>query len=484
MIRKLKVRIVILVVLGLALSSIGLVFAIHYINMQTINNQMRSVLNILMVNDGKRPISWAQAGTNPQNEPNVDPPERPDGMEGVPPGMTEGTPPAKPEGIDDAPPPSPDRADNTLPAKGDGTPPPKPDGSDRSVPPGNTPPARPNGENTLEAWNIADLSNYYIVRLNDDGSVASVESDRTDLYNDEQISLTVTEIQGTGNTFGRYGNYYYLYHNNLLIVLDATIDLNNADNFLRTAEIIALIQTVLLSVGAGLLIHRLVKPVDEAVEKQKQFVWDASHELKTPLAVISANAEVLSGEIGENQSLSYIQSEVERTDSLVKNLLSLARMEKSGGKEKHERINLSQTLLSVALPFEGVVFEKGKHFETSIPDDLYCIGNAEKIKELTMILLSNALKYSDEGGKIRLSLSKHGEKRLVSVFNTGEAIPQEAQKYLFDRFYRVDSSHNRELGGNGLGLAIARTIADEHHAKIDVSSEAGLGTTFTVIFPR
>ncbi len=462
MIQKLKVRIVILVALGLTLSSIGLVFAIHYINMQTINNQTRSVLNILMVNDGKRPISWARTENSPQNNPDADPPEMPEGMEGIPPKTPDGTPPAN----------------------GDGTPPPKPDGSEGSALPGNAPLAGPDGESAPEAWNIADLSNYYIVRLNNDETIASVESDRTDLYNDDQISLTVTAILETGNTFGRYGNCYFLRQNALLIVLDATIDLNNADNFLHTAEIIALIQTLLLSVGAGLLIHRLVKPVDEAVEKQKQFVWDASHELKTPLAVISANAEVLSGEIGENQSLSYIQSEVERTDNLVKNLLSLARMEKRGGKEKHERINLSQTLLSVALPFEGVVFEKGKQFETDIPDNLYCIGNAEKIKELAMILLSNAVKYSDEGGRIRLSLSKHGEKRLISVFNTGEAIPQEAQKHLFDRFYRVDSSHNRELGGNGLGLAIAKAIADEHHAKIEVFSKTGSGTTFTVTFPR
>ena len=417
-------------------------------NMQTINTQMRSVLNILMVNDGKRPISWGQAEAGPPKEPDAAPPEMPEGKEGV------------------------------APDRGDGTPPPKPDGSD------NGSPARPDGEKALEARNIADLSNYCIVRLNEDETIASVESDRTDLYNDEQITLTATAIIETGRSFGRYGNNYYLRQNNLLIILDATIDLNNAASFLRTAEIIALIQTVLLSVGAGLLIHRLVKPVDEAVEKQKQFVWDASHELKTPLAVISANAEVLSGEIGENQSLSYIQSEVERTDHLVQNLLSLARMEKNGEKKKHERINLSQTLLSVALPFEGVVFEKGKLFETDIPEDLYCIGDAEKIKELTMILLSNALKYSDEGGTIRLSLSKHGEKRLVSVFNTGEAIPPEAQKRLFDRFYRVDSSRNRELGGNGLGLAIAKAIADEHHARIDVSSQAGSGTTFTVVFPH
>ena len=484
MIRKLKVRIVILVVLGLTLSSVGLVFAIHYINMQTINNQMRSVLNILMVNDGKRPISWAQAGADPRNDPNGVPPDKLEGLEGAPPEMPDGIPPAKPEGMGETLPSLSENTGIAPPAKGDGTPPPERDGGEGAVSPGSVPPAKPDGGSTLEAWNIADLSNYYIVRLNDDGSVASVESDRTDLYNDEQISLEATEILETGNSFGRNGNCYYLRQNNLMIVLDATIDLNNADNFLHTAEIIALIQTLLLSVGAGFLVHRLVKPVDEAVEKQKQFVWDASHELKTPLAVISANADVLSGEIGENQSLSYIQSEVERTDNLVKNLLSLARMEKGGTKEKHERMNLSQTLLSVALPFEGVVFEKGKQLETDIPDDLYCIGNAEKIKELTMILLSNALKYSDEGGRIRLSLSKHGEKRLVSVFNTGEAIPQEAQKHLFNRFFRVDSSRNRELGGNGLGLAIAKAIADEHHARIDVSSEAGSGTTFTVVFPH
>ena len=207
---------------------------------------------------------------------------------------------------------------------------------------------------------------------------------------------------------------------------------------------------------------------------------DASHELKTPLAVISANAEVLEQDIGENEYLGYIRSEVRRTDTLVNSLLTLARLDKGAAETAMKPFDLSRALLDVTLPFESTVFEAGKTLETDIPDGITCTGSEEQIKQLAVILLSNALKYSDEGGKIEVSLKARGKQREIRVFNTGSVISPEDREHIFDRFWRADPAHGRETGGHGLGLAIAKTITDAHHGKIAVESREGFGTAFTV----
>ena len=144
------------------------------------------------------------------------------------------------------------------------------------------------------------------------------------------------------------------------------------------------------------------------------------------------------------------------------------------------RFDLSRAVLSVALPFESVAFEEGKTLTIDVPDGVELYGSEEMLKQLTAILLSNAVKYSNAGGSVRVSLAAKGDKRVLKVFNTGEAIPNEAQSRVFDRFYRVDSSHNSEVGGNGLGLAIAKSIVETHKGRIDLFSAPNEGTTFTV----
>ena len=263
-------------------------------------------------------------------------------------------------------------------------------------------------------------------------------------------------------------------------MLDARLDYLSASNVLRSTILIAAAACVLLSLLAWLLIRRMVRPVEDAFNRQKQFVSDASHELKTPLAVISANAEVLEQEIGENEYLGYIRSEVKRTDTLVRNLLTLARMDRSEAKAEMKRFDLSRALLDVTLPFESTVYEAGKTLETDIPDGIDCTGDEEMIKQLAVILLSNALKYSDDGGRIRVALKARGKQREIRVFNTGGTISPEDQEHIFDRFWRADPAHGRETGGHGLGLAIARTIVEAHRGKITVESHEGEGTAFTV----
>jgi signal transduction histidine kinase len=368
------------------------------------------------------------------------------------------------------------------------TPPPKPeeDEDERSERMGKN--QRGNRGQPLEirdGKDAAGLGNSYTITLNDDGSVASWASERTDLYTDEQVSAIAESIRADGKESGRIGTQFYRKttkdDKTTLLVLDARLDFLSAASTLRSTILIAAAACLLLSLLAWLLIRRMVRPVEEAFVRQKQFVSDASHELKTPLAVISANAEVLEQEIGENEYLGYIRSEVKRTDSLVRNLLTLARMDRNEVPAEMKPFDLSHALLDVVLPFESTVYEAGKTLETDIPDGIECCGNEEMIKQLAVILLSNALKYSDENGRIRISLAARGKQRELCVFNTGNPIPPEDQDKIFDRFWRGDPAHSRETGGHGLGLAIARSIVEAHRGSITVKSAENEGTVFTVL---
>ena len=330
----------------------------------------------------------------------------------------------------------------------------------------------------------AELGNSYSIMLNENGTVASWSSERTDLYTDEQIAEIAEAILADGKENGRIGTQFYRKtgknDQTKLLVVDARLDFLSASSTLRSVILVTATACVLLSLLAWLLIRRMVRPVEEAFVRQKQFVSDASHELKTPLAVISANAEVLEQEIGQNEYLGYIRSEVRRTDNLVRNLLTLARMDRQEKGAEMKPFDLSHALLDVVLPFESTVYEAGKILEYDIPDGIECCGNEEMIKQLAVILLSNALKYSDDGGQIRISLDARGKQREIRVFNTGDPIAPEDQEKIFDRFWRADPAHGSETGGHGLGLAIARSIVETHHGKISVESEEGKGTAFIV----
>ncbi|MBR4333166.1 MAG: hypothetical protein IKP72_10855 [Clostridia bacterium] len=426
MIRRLRRRMILVVLAGLLLASAGLVAAINWMNWNSLEQQADQVLDMLAENNGQRPMPFdGESQRAPVRPEGTQPPER---------GLWE----------------------------------------QKYI--------RNRGSKAL--MNAASMTNFYTAVIDEGGQVLSWYSDRTDLYTDQEIADMALWAVQAGRDRGRNDTRFYCLTEKdgerLLIVVDSRLEIQNAESVLRLTVLVAVIEDALLSAGAVWLIRKMVKPVDEAMEKQKQFVWDASHELKTPLAVISANADVLAAEAGESKPLQYIQSEVRRTDSLIQNLLTLARMEKGTVQAEHAKFDLSRALLEVALPFESAVFEDGKTLDMDIPDGIEYTGDQEMIKQLAVILLSNAQKYSDDGGKIRVSLEAKGEKRILRVHNTGPAIPPEAQQRIFDRFYRVDSSHNREVEGNGLGLSIAQNIVSLHRGRITVHSAENEGTEFTV----
>ena len=235
------------------------------------------------------------------------------------------------------------------------------------------------------------------------------------------------------------------------------------------------------------LSRRLVRPVEESWRRQQQFVADASHELKTPLTVLLADTEILlshPGDTIESQRrwVEHLREEGLRMKGLVEDLLFLARGDAGDRGRPRERTDLSQVCEGCVMSFEPVAFEAGLTLESSVAPGVEIMGDGEELRRLCAILVDNACKYCGPGGTVTVRLER-GEGAALTVHNTGEPIPAEAQAHLFERFYRADAARTRETGGYGLGLSIAAAIAERHGGKIAVRSAAGEGTAFTVTLP-
>ena len=227
----------------------------------------------------------------------------------------------------------------------------------------------------------------------------------------------------------------------------------------------------------------LVKPVTDIFNKQKQFIYDASHELKTPLAVIMASADNLESNLEEKKWLNNIKSESDRMNKLVTNLLELARSENMIEQHNYCAINLSKIVEISVLTFESLIFENDLRIEYDISKDIVIMGDSDKLKELIGILLDNAIKHSYAKSKIVVKLFKEKDGINLIVQNRGKAIPPSDYDKIFERFYRSDESRKRSDNRYGLGLAIAKNIALAHKGKISVSCGGGY-TTFKIVFKK
>ena len=224
----------------------------------------------------------------------------------------------------------------------------------------------------------------------------------------------------------------------------------------------------------------IIKPVIESFNKQKQFIEDASHELKTPISVIIASAEALENEPEEKKWLDNIKSESERMSNLVSDLLDMAKSE-NGIKEQYTNENLSKLVERSVLTFESLIYEKDIKLDYNIEENINFTCNSNQIKQVIGILIDNAIKHSCLKGEIKINLKKEKGNIVLTVTNKGKEIPKEEQEKIFERFYRGDESRNRNENRYGLGLAIAKNIVTNHNGKIGVISENGY-TTFKIIF--
>jgi len=331
---------------------------------------------------------------------------------------------------------------------------------------------------------------YFVVKTDEKGSIIEIDTGHIKAVTPADAVTYVKSIQKDNKTSGYYGMYKYAVVKEteditMSIFVDASREIQTATGFLIISCVVALICLVLMFILVSVFSKKAINPIIENMEKQKQFITDAGHEIKTPITIISANADVLEIMGGENEWITSIRNQTTRMDKLVKNMLSLAKIDEGNIQLNMGDFDLSRTIYDAAKPFQTIAQTQEKEFRLDIQSGLKLNGDEGSIHQLVSTLVDNALKYSNENGRIRISLStvKKGGKTGIKleVFNTTDQLENVSVDKLFDRFYRADNSRSRETGGYGIGLSIAQSIVEAHRGKIFAKSEDGKSISFTVL---
>lgn len=352
------------------------------------------------------------------------------------------------------------------------------------------------GKKTAEIVNGLVSGDIAVVLLDNQGNAESVTGFLEEYSLEDRDSL-LDKILSKSTEQGRAGKYKYRYlqegNYNVIAVLDAGYV--NADTVMMAliSFLGLLVSGAIFAMIARRLSVLIVKPVEETIANQKQFVADASHELKTPVSVMLANISVLEKEMGKNRWMDYIKEEGKRMSDLTNHLLLLSRIdyEQETSEHSEEKIsfNLSDACMEAALPFESIAFEQGIRYEIEVPENIYTKGVRQEVKQIVGILIDNALKHVNDKGTVELAIREIQERKglktishaAICVRNTGEGIEKEALPYIFNRFYKVDSSRQYQENSFGLGLAIAKSLTEKNDGVITVSSDSEI-TEFTVLF--
>lgn len=330
-------------------------------------------------------------------------------------------------------------------------------------------------------------SRIYAVRLDEHNNILDIINHTTEEINEKEIKELAENIikKNTNNKIKIsnliFDDYSYIFskNNKSLIIMDNSDEKGIVLQLLKTTLILFIILEIIIIYISNKLTSWIVKPVIETFNKQKQFVADASHELKTPLSVIIASAEALENDPSEVKWLDNIKSESERMNDLVTDLLEMAKTE-NGIKEHYVVENFSKIVEMSILTFESIIFEKNIKLDYNIQENIILLCNSNQIKQLLSILIDNAIKHCSLNGEIIISLKKEKGNIVLNVTNQGKEIPKQERENIFERFYRVDESRNRNENRYGLGLSIAKNIVTNHDGTIHVNCENGY-TTFKVI---
>ena len=325
---------------------------------------------------------------------------------------------------------------------------------------------------------------YFAIEFDDNGVVVLTNTGSIAAVTSESAVELAQQVYDSGKTHGFLDVYRYSVTDTddgkLVLFLNRSRELNGVRTFAKTSLGVALIGIICVFLLVVLLSKRAIKPIAESYEKQKRFITDASHELKTPLTIINSNTEVLELTQGENEWTDSIKSQVSRLTKLTNDLVSLTRMDESGNKLIKTDFSLSDAITEAVEPYRSLAQNEGKRFELSCPGNITNCGNEESIRKLAVILADNAIKYSDDGGSISVSVKQTGRGTVLRFFNTVDNIEKGNHDELFERFYRPDISRNSATGGYGIGLSIANSIVQAHHGKISARSEDGKSLTITV----
>jgi len=327
-------------------------------------------------------------------------------------------------------------------------------------------------------------TNILIAKLSPDKSYEVISVD-AESFSDSSIKKIAKNAFSSPMQLGKFNNFYYkmveIDNQTLLFAFNAKDNMATLYSTQTKASLSFLFVFVALFIIVYLLSFKVFQPIKDAFIKQKQFVSNASHELKTPISIISANTDVLM-QTENNKWLDNVKTQTERMNTLVNDMLEMAKMDENKPVVIKEDMDLSEEIIQNTLPFDAVAFEKGKTLVLDVQPDIKYQGDRQSVKKIVNILLDNAVKYANYDGIIKVSLTKKNSKITLSVYNTGSAVPESYANKVFERFYRIDNSRARESGGSGLGLSIAKTIADVNRWKISAESRLDEYMIINVVF--
>ena len=330
---------------------------------------------------------------------------------------------------------------------------------------------------------------FFSVNLDYDGNIISYDTGMIFAVNNEEVKeyaesafnsfKRLKKVRGTNNA------YRYLLKQTdsgyQIIFTDISRDIQNAKRVLFYSLIISIIGLAAVYVLVYFFSKKVFKPIEESYQKQKRFITDASHELKTPLAIIAANADVIEMEEGESEWSKSIKNQVGRMSSLVENMVELTRLDE-GSNLLFEDLDLSTAVKETAEAYNALSETKGLTINVNVESGIKVKGDEAKLRQLVSLLLDNAIKYSvkDESRGIEVSLKKKSGKAVLKISNPAEGLSIQNYDVLFDRFYRPDSSRNSKEGGTGIGLSVVKSIAEAHSYKVSAYSKDAKIITFEI----
>lgn len=351
-----------------------------------------------------------------------------------------------------------------------------------------TPPAKPeNDEKDKSRFSVETPfeTRYFTVTVDENGEVTDCDLDRIAAVDEETAEEYTQTAQQKNKTTGFQGIYRYRVTETedgaKYVFLDCRREISNFRTVLVTTISVSLLGLAAVFVLVVIFSRMVFRPVEESIQKQKRFITDASHELKTPLTIIDANTEVMEMESGESQWTKSTRKQIQRLSGLVQQLVTLSRLDEEKGLEEKCEFNLSEAVSECVQPYESLAQTREKNLTLNIEEDITYTGDERSIRQLAGILMDNAVKYSSENGNITLTLKKKGKKIFLEVYNDADDLPQGKMDVLFERFYRLDSSRNSGTGGSGIGLSVAKAIVQAHKGKITAENKNGRRLTITVI---
>lgn len=327
---------------------------------------------------------------------------------------------------------------------------------------------------------------FFSALLDGNGAVVSTNMERIFAVDEAAVDDYARQAYSSGASSGFVRDYRFARHEGeagtVITFLDCGRMLTGFRSVLVSSVVISALGMAAVFALVWVFSGRVIRPIAESYQKQKRFITDAGHEIKTPLTVIDADLEILRMEQGENEWLQDIQAQTARLAALTNNLISLSKMEEEDNRAPMIEFPLSDAIRETAESFQALAKARGKALRVRVEPMLSFVGNEKNLCQLTGILLDNAIKYSPAGDSIELTLEKQGKAVRLSVENGVEHFSREVLDNMFDRFYRADRSRSSDSGGYGIGLSIAKAITAAHRGKI-AASETGGRLTVAAVLP-